>query len=68
MRSELLVFDNERIDIMAQIKSKMNKRDKRECAREQSLSVVLEPIDVLLSVCKVEDYSQIVTMGGEYFA
>ena len=49
---------------MAQIKSKMNKskmnkRDKRECAGEQSLSVVLEPIDVLLSVCKVEDYSQI---------
>ena len=41
------------------IKSKLNKRYKRECAREQSLSVVLEPLDVLLSVCKVEDYSQI---------
>ena len=30
-----------------------------ECAGEQSLSVVLEPLDVLLSVCKVEDYLQI---------
>ena len=41
------------------IKSKLNKRYKRECAREQSVSVVIEPIDALLTVCKVEDYSQI---------
>ena len=41
------------------IKNKLNKRYKRECARDQSESVVLEPLDVLLTVCKVEDYSQI---------
>ena len=40
-------------------KSKLYKRYKRECAKEQSISVTLEPLDVLLTVCKVEDYSQI---------
>ena len=43
------------------IKSNLNKRYKRERMKaqiEQQGSIVLEPLDVNLSVCKVEDYTK----------
>ena len=45
------------------IKSRLNKRYKKEKARtlmqNQQVSIDIEPLDVSLSVCKVEDYSKI---------